>query len=273
MLYKGYVSCSGLISSVGETEMILLGFGEERLALKLEKLQSPSISQCNIYFLVFKLLSSPVCWWQLSFTSWQGHFWWGQGGWTHHRCHLGVSQALPSAWCICTAPHCSFHTAGGHHPLCQHDNWPEPYSPINTQALRGGSTSSGGNCLWGLMGTTLQPSKQGICVKKPWVLGPVHCLWTSAQTTTTAHGRTGCTICFLSPSLIFSCWIRDFYSASRSSLKIRKKYDFPPLFSPFPGSLVGRTFSRTGDIGPLLKEVGMKSRSPAAWIATLIAHK
>lgn len=50
MLYKGYVSCSGLISSVGETEMILLGFREDSLMLKLESLQRHSISQCNIYF-------------------------------------------------------------------------------------------------------------------------------------------------------------------------------------------------------------------------------
>lgn len=50
MLYKGYVSCSGLISSVGETEMILLGFREDSLVLKLEILQRHSISQCSIYF-------------------------------------------------------------------------------------------------------------------------------------------------------------------------------------------------------------------------------
>lgn len=50
MLYKGYVSCSSLISSVGETEMILLGFREDSLMLKLESLQRHSISQCNIYF-------------------------------------------------------------------------------------------------------------------------------------------------------------------------------------------------------------------------------
>lgn len=57
MLYKGYVSCSSLISSVGETEMKLLGFRKESLALKLEKLQRTSISQCNIYFFC---LQSPV---------------------------------------------------------------------------------------------------------------------------------------------------------------------------------------------------------------------
>lgn len=57
MLYKGYVSCSSLISSVGETEMKLLGFREESLVLKLEKLQRTSISQCNIYFFC---LQSPV---------------------------------------------------------------------------------------------------------------------------------------------------------------------------------------------------------------------
>lgn len=49
------------MSSVGEIEMILLGFREASLALKLEKVQSHSILQCSIYFLVLILLSSPVC--------------------------------------------------------------------------------------------------------------------------------------------------------------------------------------------------------------------
>lgn len=45
MLYKGCVSCSSLMSSVGEIEMILLGFREESLVLKLEKIQRHSILQ------------------------------------------------------------------------------------------------------------------------------------------------------------------------------------------------------------------------------------
>lgn len=44
------------MSSVGEIEMILLGFREASLALKLEKRQSHSILQCTIYFLGFILL-------------------------------------------------------------------------------------------------------------------------------------------------------------------------------------------------------------------------
>lgn len=165
MLYKGYVSCSSLISSVGETEMILLGFRDESLALKLEKVQSPSISQCSIYFFVFILLSSPVCWWHLSFTSSQGHSWEGWGGRTHPCCHLRVSQVLPSAWHICIAPHHSFHL-GAITSCADVTNWLEPYSPIHTQAPQRGSTPFGGSCLWGLTSMTLQSSKQGIYVEK-----------------------------------------------------------------------------------------------------------
>lgn len=64
-----YVSCSSLMSSVGETKMILLGFREESLASELEKEQSPIISQCNNYLFAFIVLSSHVYWWHLSFTS------------------------------------------------------------------------------------------------------------------------------------------------------------------------------------------------------------
>lgn len=57
-----YVSCSSLMSSVGETKMILLGFREESLASELEKEQSPIISQCNNYLFAFIVLSSHVYW-------------------------------------------------------------------------------------------------------------------------------------------------------------------------------------------------------------------
>lgn len=69
MLYKGYVSCSGLISSVGETEMILLGFREDSLVLKLEILQRHSISQCSIYFFFFLQSAVSTSWCHLSFIS------------------------------------------------------------------------------------------------------------------------------------------------------------------------------------------------------------
>ena len=234
MLYKGYVSCSSLISSVTETEWEpLLGFREESLALKLKKLQSPSISHCNIYFFVFILLSSPLGWWHLSFISLQGHYWWGQSGQTCHCCHLGVSQVLPNAWCICIAPHRSF-LPRATTLLCKHDTWLEPYSPTHTQAPQRGSTSFWGNCLQGLTIMTLQPSKQEILWKKKVSSGSCpllvnfstnHCNspWESRE-----HH-------LLSLSL-FNLLLMNlaFFSASRSSLKTREKCDFFPV-SKQPG--------------------------------------
>lgn len=61
MLYKGCVSCSSLMSSVGEMEMILLGFREASPALQLEKVQVTAFYNVLSTFLaLFCLQVTPV---------------------------------------------------------------------------------------------------------------------------------------------------------------------------------------------------------------------
>lgn len=159
MLYKGCVSCSGLISSVGETDMILLGFREESLALKLEKLQSPSISQCNIYFFVSILLASPL--WSNTCPS-PAHK--ATPVWTHHCCQLGVSQVMPSAWWICIAP--TILSTPGPSPLVQTWELTGAVQPNSHPRTSEGQYLICGQLPMGTKSVTFQSSKKSTCVKK-----------------------------------------------------------------------------------------------------------